>query len=162
MSKLRPNAYYDGICSVDTNFLKTINIKGLIIDIDNTLIDKKRVLSDDIAKWVKNAKEQGFKLCLLSNSNKKDKVEPVSKKLGVDYVDFAKKPSQKGYLRALQKLGLPANSVAMIGDQLFTDVLGANLVGIFSIYVKPISKEDYWYTAWKRPIEAYLLKHYGY
>ncbi len=162
MSKLKPNAYYDGICSIDMDILKLLNIRGLIIDVDNTLIDKNRFLSDDIVQWVEKAKARGFKVVILSNSNKIDKIEPVSKKLGVDYVGFAKKPGKAGFLRAVNKLGLPAGNIAMIGDQVFTDVWGANRVGLFSIYVKPLSKEDYWYTAWKRPIEALILKHFGY
>lgn len=99
---------------------------------------------------------------ILSNTNKKDKLEPISQKLGLEYVSFAKKPSKSGYLRAAQKLELPTNKIAMIGDQVLTDVWGANKVGMFSIYVKPINLKEYWYTAWKRPIEALILKHYGY
>ncbi len=59
-------------------------------------------------------------------------------------------------------LDLPMPSIAMVGDQVFTDVFGANRVDMFSIYVKPINKKEYWYTAWKRPIEGLILKHYGY
>jgi predicted HAD superfamily phosphohydrolase YqeG len=59
-------------------------------------------------------------------------------------------------------LEMDYKSIAMIGDQVLTDVVGANRVGMFSIYVKPVSKKDYWYTAWKRPLEALILKHYGY
>ena len=95
-------------------------------------------------------------------SNKLEKIQPISEKLGIDYVGFAKKPAKSGYLNAIKKLDLPNKNVAMIGDQIFTDIMGANRVGIFSIYVKPINKKEYWYTAWKRPFEALLLKHYGY
>lgn len=67
-----------------------------------------------------------------------------------------------GYLRAVKQLELEPEKVCMIGDQILTDVVGANKVGIFSIYVKPINRKEYWYTAWKRPIEDLILKYFGY
>jgi predicted HAD superfamily phosphohydrolase YqeG len=69
---------------------------------------------------------------------------------------------KNGFVKAAEMLEMDYKSIAMIGDQVLTDVVGANRVGMFSIYVKPVSKKDYWYTAWKRPLEALILKHYGY
>ena len=61
----------------------------------------------------------------------------------------------------MKQLALPANEIVMVGDQVLTDVVGANRVGMLSIYVKPINKKEYWYTAIKRPLESLILKHYG-
>ena len=67
-----------------------------------------------------------------------------------------------GYLRASDLLDIPVNDLVMVGDQILTDVIGANRVGMHTIYVRPINLKEYWYTAWKRPIEALILKYYGY
>ena len=149
---------YKGVQYVDFETLKAHGVKGILLDIDNTLIDYTKVLSDEIIQWVENAKKEGFKLCILSNSNKMEKVVSISKKLGIAYVSFAKKPSKKGYLKAAKLIKEEPSKVAMIGDQVFTDVLGANRVNMVSIYVEPINKKEYWYTKWKRPIEEMILK----
>jgi predicted HAD superfamily phosphohydrolase YqeG len=67
-----------------------------------------------------------------------------------------------GYIKGAKVLELPISEIAMVGDQILTDVVGANGVHMHSIYVRPINKKEYWYTAWKRPIEDFILKHYGY
>jgi len=162
MSYLKPDAFYDGVQYIEFDFLKNNNIQGILLDIDNTLIDMEKNMPEEVLKWVKDAKEHGFKVGILSNTNKKDKLVPISNKLGVEYVSFAKKPSKSGYIRGAKMLGLDSKNIAMVGDQVFTDVWGANRVGMFSIYVKPINLKEYWYTAWKRPIESLILKHYGY
>ena len=162
MGNLKPDAVFEGLKYIDIAFLKDKGIKGILLDIDNTLIDMSKVLQEDIINWVQDVKNNDIKVCILSNTNKEDKLVPISSKLGIDYVSFAKKPMKSGYIRAAEKLNLAYENIAMIGDQVLTDVVGANRVGMFSIYVKPINKKEYWYTAWKRPIENIILKHYGY
>ena len=162
MSCLKPDACYDGVQFIDFDFLKNNNIQGILLDIDNTLIDMDRNMPDEILKWVQEAKEHGFKIGILSNTGKKDKLIPISEKLGVEYVSLAKKPIRSGFVRAAKMLDMDYKNIAMVGDQVFTDVCGANRVGMFSIYVKPINLREYWYTAWKRPIESLILKHYGF
>ena len=160
MKNLKPDLIYRGIQYIDFKSLKERGIQGILLDIDNTLIDYTKVLSKEIIEWVENAKKEGFKLCILSNSNKMNKIIPISEKLDIKYVSFARKPSKKGFLKAAKLLGIEIPNIAMIGDQVFTDVLGANNVGMLSIYVEPINKKEYWYTKWKRPIEAMILKLY--
>lgn len=160
MKNLKPDLVYKGVQYIDLKDLKNKNIKGILLDIDNTLIDYTKTLSDEIVKWIDEAKAQGFKLCILSNSNKLEKITKVADKVELEYISFAKKPSKGGYIRAAKLLNLENQNIAMVGDQLFTDVLGANKVGMLSIYVEPINKKEYWYTKWKRPIESMILKHY--
>lgn len=162
MGNLKPDAVFEGLQHIDIAFLKEKDIKGILLDIDNTLVDLSKVLSEEIIQWVQNVKNEGIKVCILTNTNKQDKLTSISSKLGIDYVSFAKKPMKSGYLRASKKLELECKNIAMIGDQILTDVIGANRVGMFSIYVRPIDKKEFWYTAWKRPIENLILKHYGY
>lgn len=94
MQKLKPDAVFDGLCKIDYEFLKMNGIEAILLDIDNTLIDMSKVLNQDIIDWVYGAKAQGFKVMILSNTNKKDKLEPISNKLGIDYISFAKKPAK--------------------------------------------------------------------
>ena len=81
----------------------------------------------------------------------------VSKKLDVEYIRLAKKPCKSGFKNALKKLELEAKNVAAIGDQIFTDVIGANRCNIVSILVEPINEKDLWMTKWKRPIEKKIV-----
>ena len=162
MSNLKPDAVFDGLQHVDFDLLKKNNIKGILLDIDNTLFDMSFKLSEDVINWVKSAKEQGFSVLVLSNTYHKEKFEIIKSFLDIEIISFAKKPSKSGFLRAAKQLNLQNNEITMIGDQIFTDVMGANRVGMFSIYVRPINKKEYWYTAWKRPIESMILKHFGY
>ncbi len=94
MQRLKPNAVFDGLCEIDYDFLKANNIKGILLDIDNTLIDMSKVLSEDIINWVSGAKKAGFKVMILSNTNKSEKLNPISKTLDIDYLSFAKKPAK--------------------------------------------------------------------
>lgn len=157
---LYPDYYCQDVTKITTSFLKEHNIKGLILDVDNTLIDIDRKLLDGAKDWHETIKNSGFKTIILSNTNKIDKVEGVAKILNMEYIYFAKKPSRKGFTKAKEKLGLPSQSIAVVGDQIFTDVIGANRSNMFSILVKPISKKDLLITKWKRPLEEWIIKKY--
>ena len=148
-----PNEYFNKVEEITIEFLKKNKIKALILDVDNTLIDYNKNLSESVAKWAKDLKGQGIKLYILSNTNKKEKVEKVSKELDIPYFYFAKKPLKQGFNKTKQELKEKEENIAVVGDQIFTDIIGANRSKMFSILVDPISTEDYWYTAWKRPIE---------
>ena len=113
-----------------------------------------------VEEWCNNLKKQNIKFYILSNINKKEKVEKVSKKLDVPYIMFAKKPSKSGFMKAKEKLGLDAKEIAVVGDQIFTDVIGANRAKMYSILTKPIDKRDIFITKIKRPIEEYLIRRY--
>lgn len=157
---LYPKFCYKNVQSIDLNLLYSLGIRGIILDVDNTLIDYKMVMPDGIKEWVKNAKNMGFKVCILSNSNKKEKVSSVAKILDLKYIMYGQKPFKKGFISALNLIGIPAEKCVAVGDQIFTDVIGANNMNINSIYVDPINKKEFWYTKWKRPIEAVILNSY--
>ena len=157
---LYPKFYYKNVQSIDLEELYKLGIRGIILDVDNTLIYYKRFMPEKIKIWVEEAKSKSFKICILSNSNKKDKISKVAVDLDIKYLMAAKKPIKSGYKKALKLLDLPAESCVAIGDQVFTDVIGANRMNIVSIYVEPINKKEYWYTKWKRPIEAYILNKF--
>ena len=155
-----PSLYLDSVKNINPTLLKKNNIKGLILDVDNTLIDYYRNLVEGAEKWCEELKNEGIKCIILSNSNKKRKVEEVAEKLNIDYIMFAKKPLKSGFKRALSKLELKPEEVAVVGDQLFTDVIGAKRMNMFSILVKQVGEKDIFITKLKRPIAKAIIKKY--
>ena len=145
-----PKEYLNSVKDISIELLNKNNIKGLILDVDNTLISLDKKMPAGIVEWVKNIKANGIKICILSNSNKIDKVEAVAKLIESPYIFFGKKPLKSGFLRAQNILKL----------KIFTDVIGANRCGMFSILVKPIEEKDYLITKIKRPLEKMIIKSY--
>ena len=153
-----PNAYLKKVTDITLEFLNDNNIKALILDVDNTLIDYYKNLSEEIIKWAKDLQNKGIVLYILSNTNKKEKVETVANKLEIPYEMFAQKPFKKGFIRVQKEIKINSENIGVVGDQIFTDVIGGNRCKMFTILVDPAGKKDYWYTAWKRPIENIIKK----
>jgi len=157
---LYPKLYLNSVKEITITILQENNIKGLILDIDNTLIDYDKKMPDGVEEWIKKLKQNEFKLCILSNTNHKEKAESVAKKLNIPYLYFAKKPLKKGFKKAKEILELEEKNIAVVGDQILTDIIGANRSKMFSILVKPIDEKDIWVTKIKRPIEEIIIKRY--
>ena len=157
---LYPNGYFNKISEISLEYLKENNIKGLILDVDNTLIDYYKNISEDTINWANEMKQNDIKMCILSNSHKKEKVKEVARKIDVDYTYFGTKPLKRGFKKAKKMLALKNEEIAAIGDQIFTDVIGANRMKMFSILVEPIKEKDILITLIKRPIENYIKKKY--
>lgn len=155
-----PDLYLDSVKNISATLLKKNNLNGLILDVDNTLIDYDRNLISGAEEWCNKLKDEGIKCIILSNSNKKDKVSKVAKMLDIDYIMFAKKPFKSGFKKALAILKLKPEEVAVVGDQLFTDVIGAKRMKMFSILVKQVGPKDIFITKLKRPIEKAMIKKY--
>ena len=156
---LYPNVYFEKIQDITIQFLIKNKIKALILDVDNTLIDKQENLSEDVIKWVKEIKGQGVKMHILSNTNRKSKVERVANTLQLNYEYFGMKPLKIGFNKVRKILNEDSSRIAVVGDQIFTDIIGGNRAGMFTILLEPISKKEYWYTIWKRPIENKIKKN---
>lgn len=157
---LYPNAHFDKVEQITIEFLQKNKIKALILDVDNTLIDYNRKMVESVVNWTKEMKGQGIKLYILSNTSHKEKVEEVANRLGVSYQNLAKKPFKSGFLKVQKKLGEKPENIAVVGDQIFTDVIGGNRCNMFTILVEPIDQKDFWYTAWKRPWENRIKEQY--
>lgn len=157
---LYPNKYFGKVEEITIEFLKKNNLKALILDIDNTLIDYNKNMSEDVITWAKNLKGQGVKLYILSNTNNKEKVEKVAKTLDIPYRNLAKKPLKSGFMKVRKDLGEKSENIGVVGDQIFTDVIGGNRCKMFTILVDPIDKKDFWYTAWRRPLENKIKNRY--
>ena len=158
--KLYPDLYLTNVKEITLELLNKNKIKGLILDVDNTLIDFDKNLLEGVKQWCDNLKQNNIKMCILSNTNKIKKVEKVAKILDLEYLYFAHKPNKKGFYKAQKLLGLKANEIATVGDQVFTDVLGGNRVGMFTILTKPIDERDIIITKIKRPFENAVIKKY--
>ena len=155
-----PKGYFNKVSEISLEYLKTNNIRGLILDVDNTLIDYYRNISEETINWANELKQKGIKMCILSNSNKKEKVKEVAGKLGLEYSYFGMKPLKRGFKKAKKMLDLENNEIAAVGDQIFTDVIGSNRMKMYSILVEPIEEKDILVTLIKRPIENYIKKQY--
>ena len=158
--KIYPRLYCKNILEVTPEFLKENNIKALILDVDNTLLDFDLNIIEGLEEWGKTMKENEIKWIILSNSNKETKVKMVADLLGIEYIKFAMKPLKRGFKMAQKKLEIPNENIAAIGDQIFTDVFGATRMKMFSILVKPLAEKDLWMTRFKRPIEELVIKNY--
>lgn len=159
MSVFYPNAYLENVQQITIDFLKKNNLKALILDVDNTLIDYYKNLSIDVVNWSKILKDNGIKMYILSNTNQKEKVEKVARKLDIPFMNFARKPSKQGFLKIQKELNINSKNIAVVGDQIFTDILGGNRSKMYTILVEPVTQKDYWYTAWKRPIEKKIKRN---
>lgn len=156
-----PDRYINRITDINSDFLKKENISGVIIDIDNTVIDVKRNLIDGLIEWKDELSENDIKLVILSNTLDKPKVAKIADLLKVDYFVFGRKPNIGGFMKASNHLDIPPKNLAVIGDQIFTDILGANRAGMLSVLVNPLQeKYDYFFTRWRRPLEERILSKY--
>ncbi len=157
---LYPKLYLNNVKEITISILKKYDIKGLILDVDNTLIDYKKNMLEGLETWAKGLKENGIKIYILSNSNHKEKVQSIAEKFDAPYSYFASKPLKCGFKKAKKNLQLEPKNIAVVGDQILTDVLGANRCKMFSILVKPIDERDIFITKIKRPIEQKIIQKY--
>lgn len=154
--KLYPTKYLDSSYSIDYEQLYRSGIRGLIYDIDNTLVEHGMPATERAIKLFEQLRSIGFDTCLISN-NKEPRVKPFADAVGSKYVYDAHKPSRKNYIRAMERMGTDTGNTYFIGDQIFTDVYGANRAGIPSILVKPIHPKEEIQIVLKRKLEKIVL-----
>ena len=154
----KPKIKLERVTDITPEILKKYNIKSLILDVDNTLSTHHgQVLTDGLTAWLFKMRSHGIKMTVLSNSKAK-RLEPFAKKIGLNYISMGLKPLPFGYIRALKRLGSKRKETAIVGDQIFTDVLGGNLVGVKTVLLTPIKLETSLRFKIKRKIEAFLIK----
>lgn len=160
INKILPDMYAKNFYTIDFEYLLGENLKKLIIDIDGTIlkVDDVKVPESIIQKF-KQLKELGFEMCLVSNNENK-RVKPVAEILNVKYLAKANKPLKEAFDNALKKLNTKDKTeVAMIGDQMMSDIKGSNEYGIYSILVKPVSKHNNIKTGTSRFLQNIMEKH---
>ena len=154
----KPKIKLDRVTDITPEILNKYGIRALILDVDNTLSTHHgQVLTDGLTAWLFKMRSRGIKMTVLSNSTSK-RLEPFAKKIGLDYISLGLKPLPFGYLRALRRLKTKRRETAIVGDQIFTDVLGGNLVGVKTILLNLIEPETSLRFRMKRKVEAKLIK----
>lgn len=157
LKKLSPTYIFESVDKIPFEVLDKHNIKGLMFDVDNTLTDHKNELQVEKKDWIEEAKRRGLRICILSNTYNQKKVKNLMNQFDINGLNLAMKPLLKGYTFALNLLDLKKEEVCMIGDQIFTDILGANRFGIMSILVKPFDKKEKFWIKMKRPLEKIVI-----
>ncbi len=155
MSKLIPDDYLRSILDVTPEYLAERGLRGIILDIDNTLIGHNVPLPDErVSALLESYRKAGIKMCVVSN-NRRERVAPFCEKIGVpDFVWDALKPAAAGYEKAAAVMGLSPGETAAVGDQIFTDVWGARRAGCFAVLLEPIhSGGEGAFIAFKRLLE---------
>ncbi|MGI5873072.1 MAG: YqeG family HAD IIIA-type phosphatase [Bacillota bacterium] len=161
MSIFRPNYLADDLFDLPLETLKKKGIVHLLFDVDNTIVPyNSQEIPEETVRWFHETSAKGFRLCILSN-NSGERVAPVAEKLGIDYVARAKKPLQNGAKRAVALFNAPKETIALIGDQLLTDMACGNIAGFTTIVVKPINPDELWITKWHRNYEKLLYRLMG-
>lgn len=154
-----PDAYLDSTYEIDFKALYEEGYRGLLFDIDNTLVPHGAPADERAIAFFSSLRALGFSSCFVSN-NQKPRVEPFALAVGEHFVENAHKPSRSGYQRAMQLLGTNPGNTLFIGDQIFTDIYGAKRAGIRTILVKPIHPKEEIQIVLKRRLEWIVLFFY--
>ncbi len=154
-----PDEIADSAYKIDYKALYKKGYRGLIFDIDNTLVEHGADANEKAINLMHQLRELGFKICLMSN-NKEERVMRFNKDINVFYIFDAKKPSTLNYKKAMKMLNTNKKNTVFVGDQLFTDVYGAKRAGIKSYFVKPIGKKEEIQIVLKRYLERIVLYYY--
>lgn len=156
--KLYPCLYVNSLQEIPLKELKALEKRALILDLDNTVTEwNSNYIATEIAAWFANLQAQGFKACLLSN-NTESRVAAVADSLGIPYVCRAQKPRRGAFYRALALLEVEAAETVVVGDQVFTDVLGGNRAGLYTILVSPLASREFMGTKMTRSLEFFVLR----
>lgn len=154
---LIPDQRLNDIFEIDPEYLHSLGIKGIITDMDNTLVPwSDRTVYPKLSAWFADLKERGFALFIVSN-NSKDRGIQLARELDIPAIWYAVKPRRKAFRKALAQMNLSPAEVAVVGDQVLTDVLGGKRLGLHTILVTPISEKEFIWTKLTRMLERLLV-----
>lgn len=154
-----PHWHFPSVFEVDLDKLKSLGIKGIVLDLDNTIVPgKKSQVPPEVQAWIDKAKEKGFRLCIFSNTLKMRRLWKLSREMGIPYVRGRFKPRRGGLMKALNFMGLEPRESVIIGDRLFTDIWGGNRTGMWTILVDPLRGGEGLATKIFRYFERFLLR----
>ncbi|OEF96371.1 YqeG family HAD IIIA-type phosphatase [Desulfuribacillus alkaliarsenatis] len=159
MKKFIPDLYVTNIHQIKPKDLKKRGIEGVLTDLDNTLVRwDEPATTQEVIQWFKELNDEGIKVVIISNNNE-IRVKEFADPMNVSFIHKARKPLKKGFVTGLKMLQLPANKTAVIGDQVLTDVLGGNRMGMYTILVDPIGEKEFLMTKFNRRIEKRIVRH---
>lgn len=158
-AKFEPTWLVEAIYQITPEQLRELGIKAVLTDLDNTLIAWNNPDgTPELLDWIKTMREAEIPVVVVSN-NRASRIERVVKHLGLSYVARAMKPLTKGFKEAEKILGLQPSEMIMVGDQIMTDIRGANAAGIRTALVKPVVETDGWNTRINRFMERHVVNH---
>ena len=136
---LIPQGVYPSFSALDPKALRAKGIKLVLADLDNTLVPYKvPVPNEEVVAWKEALEAEGIQLFILSNSRKPGRAQHFAEALGVPFQGHSGKPKKKGFIRALERMNAKPEETIIVGDQIFTDILGGNNAGVTPLLVKPI------------------------
>ena len=157
-NKLTPDLYVKSVYHINLEDLRQRGIKAIIADLDNTLVAWDVPLpSERLFQWLKGVQDSGFSVFIVSN-NAKDRVQKFAEAFGVPAISKAVKPRRKAFRAACEAMGVTPDETAVVGDQIFTDVLGGNRMGLYTILVVPVSGKEFIGTKIVRTVERFVLR----
>lgn len=159
LEKFYPKKYVRSIYSINLKKYYKRGYRGFLFDIDNTLVPHGEKANDKAIHFFRKLDKIGFKYCLLSNNNE-ERVKPFANAVGAPYIFDAHKPSTKNYIEAMNIMGTDINETIFVGDQLFTDVFGANRANMYTILVRQINPKEEIQIVLKRYLEKIVLFFY--
>ncbi len=160
MSIFYPTIDVRVVCEITLELLDRLGVKALILDVDNTLTTHDNPTpSQGVREWLAEMRQAGIPMMIVSN-NHYERVKPFADLLGLPFVEDGRKPLPSGMRRAARSMGVSPGEIAVVGDQVFTDILGGNLFGAKTILVQPIELEDKLFFKCKRFLEKGVLRHY--
>lgn len=144
---LLPKVIAPALTDVDGALLSRLGVELLMLDFDNTIVPyTTSVPTQEMERWLDWVKHSGVQVCVVSNSHK-ERVKVFCRHYGIDCITHARKPFSQGIRQCLERYGIPARHAALVGDQIYTDVLGANRMGVTSILVSAIHNHNFWLKA---------------
>lgn len=153
---LYPCEYLDSVFSIDYRKLYQLGYRGILLDIDNTLVLHGADSTPEVDQLFREMHQAGLKTLLLSN-NSEERIQRFLANIQSLYIAEADKPAPHSYQQALTMLGIPREQAVMVGDQIFTDIYGANRCGIDSILVHFLRREGEWWPGKRRLVEKLIL-----
>ncbi len=158
--KLYPDKEVKSVYELDVDFYTKNNIRGVIFDIDNTLVTHTTATPpQELINYLKKVENNGIKIAIVSN-NKRERVETFSKELNYTYYWRAYKPFKKYLNKVMSAFDLPKEEIALVGDQIFTDIYGANRMGFYSVLVTQLGENETGFVAFKRLFERMVLSRH--
>ncbi len=157
---LTPTRVVDSVQEVNPSQLKAQGITAIITDLDNTLVPWRHYeIAPGVVEWLGHLEVEGIKICIASNTIHTERLEQLAETMGIGFVDRVRKPWTDGFERAMHKMGSTKDNTAVFGDQIFTDILCGNRLGLMSILLRPpLSKEEFISTQVVRVLENIIIR----
>lgn len=160
LRKLCPQLQAGSVLELDLDQLRERGIKGIIFDLDNTLVEwKQDRLTPEVVELIEQTKSRGFKMAILSNALE-HRVEAVARMLDIPYISRAVKPRKSPFRKAMDLMGTTPETTAVVGDQIFTDILGGNRMKLYTIWISPLSSTEFISTKAVRRLERLVVKRF--